>query len=336
MKSIKLLSALVLVAGLVLPAAGAAAQDKIKIILGNAASPPHPFYQAGLMWKEEVERLTDGRVEVDYLHSRQLGEDRQLIEGTMSGTIDATVFSTISLTVLAKKASFEALQLPFLISSYESLAEVLSSDAAQALLADLDDVNLVGVSLFEGGRRHFLTRDKPVRTIEDFRGVKTRVIGVPLHLEIWETAGAAPVGMNYGEIYTSLETGVIDGVEINVSSVESEKLWEPAKHFTFTGHYFWTGGIIYNKANFDALPEDIQAAILEAGRSIIVPQVMATRDAEAGQIEELKELGVQFYEFEELDEMRALMEPIIADRVAKNETVATFVEGVREIEAKHR
>lgn len=331
----KLLPAVLAAAGLALMGSGAGAQEKIKIVLGNAASPPHPFYKAGLMWKEEVERLTDGRVEVDYLHSRQLGEDRQLIEGVMSGTIDITVCSTISLTVLAKKASFEALQLPFLISSYDNLAEVLSSDAAQGLLDDLADVNLVGVSLFEGGLRHFLTRDKPVRTIADLQGVKTRVIGVPLHLETWEAAGTAPVGMNYGEIYTSLETGVIDGVEINVSSVISEKLWEPAKNFTFTGHYFWTGALIYNKDNFEGLPEDVQQAILQAGKSIIVPQVMETKASEAEGVEELKALGVKFYDFEELDKMREIMEPIIADRVAKNETVKAFVEGVREIEAKN-
>ena len=104
--------------------------QEIKIILGNAASPPHPFFQAGQMWKEEVEKLTNGKVQIEYLHSRQLGEDRQLIEDVMAGTIDATICSTISLTVLAKKVSYEALQLPFLISSYDSLAEVLSSDAA--------------------------------------------------------------------------------------------------------------------------------------------------------------------------------------------------------------
>lgn len=333
MNAAKVVTSLAFASTLLLQAAGAQAQE-ITIVLGNAASPPHPFYQAGRMWQEEVEKRTGGKVKVNYLHSRQLGEDRQLIEGVMSGTIDATICSTISLTVLAKKASFEALQLPFLISSYDSQAEILSSKAAQGLLDDLSDVGLKGISLFEGGLRHYLSRSAPVRTIADLKGLKTRVIGVPLHLEIWKAAGAAPVGMNYGEIYTSLQTGVIDGVEINVSSVESEKFWEPAKFFTFTGHYFWTGAIIYNKAKFDKLPPDVQKAMTEAGHDITVPQVMATKDAEAKQVADLKKLGVQFFEFEERDQMRKLMEPIIAERVAKNPTIAAFVKGVREIEAK--
>lgn len=333
MKSIAgLAAALATAAALAIAAPGADAQE-FKIILANAASPPHPFVQAGQMWKDEVERRSGGRVAVQYLHSRQLGEDRQVIEGTMAGTIDATVCSTISFTVMVGKTSFEALQLPFLISSYDTLAKVLTSDAAQALLDGLDTVGLKGLSLFEGGQRHYLSKKGPVRTIKDFTGLKTRVMNMPMHLAIWQAAGTSPIGMNYGEIYTLLETGVIDAVEINLSSLESEKFYEPAKHITFTGHYFWTGALIYNKEKFDNLPPDIQQIIIEAGRDIIVPQVMATKAAEARIAEMLKGEGVQFYDFEEKDRMRELMEPIIQERMASDPFIASFVETVRKIEA---
>lgn len=307
--------------------------QQIKIRLANAASPPHPFYKAGEMFKEGVEKGTGGKVEVQYLHSRQLGEDRQIVEGVMAGTIDATICSTITLTVLGKKTSFEALQLPFLISSYDNLAKVLTSPAAQALLEDLSTVGLKGLTLFEGGLRHFLSTKGPVTKVDDFKGLKIRVIGVPLHLAIWQAAGTSPVGMNYGEIYTSLQTRVIDGVEINVSSVESEKFWEPAKHFTYTGHYFWTGAIIYNKAKFDRLPADVQKVMIDVGRELIVPQVMATKNAEAEQVEMLKKKGVQFYQFAELPRMRELMKPLIEQRMAKDKNIAAFVEAVKAIEA---
>jgi C4-dicarboxylate-binding protein DctP len=284
------------------------------------------------MWKDEVERRSNGRVKVQYLHSRALGEDRQIIEGVMSGTIDATVCSTISMTVQAGKPVFEALQLPFLISSYETLAKVLTSDAAKAMLDDLQTAGIKGISLFEGGQRHFLSAKGPVRTLNDLKGQKTRVMNMPMHLAVWRAAGAAPVGMNYGEIYTSLQTRIIDAVEINVSSLESERFWEPAKHFSFTGHYFWTGMLIYNKAKFDRLPPDIQKIMVDAGQAIIVPQIEATKKAEAEQIEVLKKAGVQFYKFEEVDKLREALKPIIADRMAKDKAVANFVEAVMRIE----
>ena len=324
-----------LAAAAALLVAAPAQAEKIRFILGTAASPPHPFYQAGLMWKEEVEAKSDGRVEIQYMHSRQLGEERPLFEGVLSGTIDAMVGSSISLTVFAGKTAFEALQLPFLISSYDTLAQVLSSDGARELLADLDSAGLKGISLFEGGQRHYLSSKGPVRTMADLAGMKTRVMNMPMHLAIWEAAGAAPVGMNYGEIYTSLETGVIDGVEINVSSMESERFYEAAKHFTYTGHYFWVGMLIANKAKFDALPEDIQQIMLQAGRDIVVPQVMATKADEARIAKKLAEdEGVQFYQFEEMEKMREAMAPLIAERVASDPTIAAFVEAVRKIEGQ--
>jgi tripartite ATP-independent transporter DctP family solute receptor len=312
--------------------ASAADAQPIKIRLANAASPPHPFYKAGEMFKEGVEKGTGGKVEVQYLHSRQLGEDRQIVEGVMAGTIDATVCSTITMTVLGKKTSFEALQLPFLVSSYDNFAKVLTSPAAQALLEDLSTVGVKGLTFFEGGLRHFLSARGPVTKVDDFKGLKVRVIGVPLHLAIWQAAGTAPVAMNYGEIYTSLQTRVIDAVEINVSSVESEKFWEPAKHFTYTGHYFWPGAIIYNKAKFEALPADVQRVMIDVGRELTMPQVMATKNAEAEQVDMLKKKGVQFHQFTELPRMRELMKPLIEQRMARDKNVAAFVETVRKIE----
>ena len=334
MPSRRTLSKLLAAAAVVVMSMPSAWAQEYKILLGTAASPPHPFYEAGRMWKEEVEKRSGGRVAVQYLHSRQLGEERPLFEGVLSGTVDAMVGSSISLTVFAGKPSFEALQMPFLISSYDNQAKVLSSDAAKALLADLDSAGIKGLSLFEGGQRHYLSRKGPVRTMEELAGLKTRVMNMPMHLAIWEEAGAAPVGMNYGEIYTSLETGVIDGVEINVSSLESERFYEAAKHFTYTGHYFWPGMLIANKAKFDGFPEDIRQIMLEAGHDIIVPQVMATKESEAVIAKKLaEEEGVQFHQFEDMEKMRALMEPLIKKRVESDPGIAAFVEAVRQIEA---
>jgi C4-dicarboxylate-binding protein DctP len=237
------------------------------------------------------------------------------------------------LSVLAKKTAFEALQMPFLISSYDSLAKVLSSDAAMKLMDELSSASLKGISLFEGGQRNFLSAKGPVRTVEDLKGVKTRVMNMPLFLSIWRAAGAAPVGMDYGEVYTSLQTKVIDAVEINVSSLESERFWEPAKHFTYTGHYFFTGAIVYSKTKFDALPADIQKIMVDAGRAIIVPQVMQTKAEEQVVADKLKSMGVNFYQFGEIAKMRELMKPVIDDKMTKDPAIKAFVEAVRKIEA---
>lgn len=311
-----------------------ASAQTIRIRLANAANPPHPHVKAGEMWKALVEKKTGGKVEVQFFHSRQLGDDRQNLESTVAGTIDASLASTILIPLVVKKQSFDALQLPFLISSYDNLAKVFLSPAAQALLDDLDSAGLKGLSFAEGGLRHYLSARGQVAKLPDLKGLKTRIVPVPLHKAIWDATGASPIGMAYGEVYTSLQTKVIDAVEINVSSVVSENLWEPAKHFTMTGHYFWPAVLIYNKAKFDKLPADIQKAMIEAGREIIMPQVMGAKADEAQQVEQLKKRGVRFYEFADLPQMRGQMKPILDQWAAKDKNIAAFIAEVNKIEGR--
>src|SRR5690606_23327136 len=95
--------------------------------------------------------------------------------------------------------------------------------------------------LYEGGQRHFLSTDAPVDDMTGFKGLKTRVAPTELFLAVWNATGTNPTPMAYGEVYSGLETGTIDAVEINLTSVESEGLFEAAQNITLTGHYFWPG-----------------------------------------------------------------------------------------------
>lgn len=306
--------------------------SQTKIRLAHATAETHPFHKHALMFKEAVEKKTGGRVQVEIFSNRQLGDDRQILEATVAGTIDASLASSVLYSLVVKKPGFDALQLPFLLSSYENEAKLLTSPQAQALLDDLSSAGLKGLSIGEGGMRHFLSAKGPVTKAQDFKGLKTRIVPVPLHKAIWETAGASPVGIAYGEVYTSLQTHVIDAVEINASSVNGENLWEPAKHFTLTGHYFWPGVISYNKARFERLPVEVQKALVDAGREVIAPQVMFARDDEAQATEQLRKKGVNVYKFGDLAQIRTQMKPIIDQWAAKDKAINDLVGVARKLE----
>jgi len=125
---------------------------------------------------------------------------------------------------------------------------------------------------------------------------------------------------------------VIDAVEINASSVNGENLWEPAKHYTLTGHYFWPGVIAYNKARFDKLPADVQKALIEAGREVIVPQVMFAKKDEADATEQLRKKGVNVYKFADLAQIRKQTQPIVDQWAAKDKSIAGLVSVARNLE----
>jgi tripartite ATP-independent transporter DctP family solute receptor len=315
-------------------ASAAAWSQQIKIKLAHATATSHPFHTMAEMYKSAVEKKTGGKVEVQIFGNRQLGDDRQILEATVNGTIDASIASSVLYSLVVKKPGFDALQLPFLLTTYDNEAQVLSSPAIHALLDDLASAGLKGLSIGEGGLRHFLSAKGPTTKIADFKGLKTRIVPVPLHKAIWEATGASPVGIAYGEVYTSLQTKVIDAVEINVSSVEGENMWEPAKHLTLTGHYFWPGVLSYNKAKFDKLAPEVQKALVDAGREIVVPQVMAAKKDEEAQANVLRKKGVNFYKFAELAQIRTQMKPILDQWGAKDKHIAAIIEVANKVERK--
>lgn len=324
--------ALVTALGTVLAFGSGAGAADIQLKLAHGASDKHPFHKLAELYKEAVEKKTNGKVEVQLFPNRQLGGDIDVLKATRAGTIDSSIPSSVLFPWIVKAQAIDALQLPFLVSSYDNLAKMLVSEPAQKMLSSLDKIGLQGISIGEGGLRHFLSTKGAVKKLEDFNGLKTRIVPAALHKAMWEAVGANPTPVKYGEVYTALKTKLIDAVEINISSVESENLWESAKHLTKTGHYFWPGVLIHNKAKFDSLPKDVQTAMLEAGREIVQPQVEYTRDEEAKTAERLMAKGVQIYEFEDFPKMRAAMDPIINKWMASDPLISEYVAAAKKLE----
>ena len=307
-----------------------AADYTIKVAHG--ASTTHPLHKYVEFYKELVEKKTDGKVEIDIFGDRKLGGDKDVLLGVKAGTIDSGFVSSVLFALIIRKSSFDALQLPFVVSNYDNLNKMLLSEPAQKMLASLDDVGIKGLGLGEAGLRHFLSRLGAVTTMEGFSGLKTRIVPVPLHKAIWSALGANPVGIAYGEVYTTMATKGIDAVEFNASSVLAENLYKPAKHLSLTGHYFWPLVMIHNKAKFDELPEDIQKALEEAGREATTLHVQYVKEDEAKTLETLKENGVEVHQFEELDKVREKMVPIVDQWVERDPLIKEYVDLARKVE----
>lgn len=301
----------------------------INMRLAHAANEIHPGHIAAVEFKKALEELVPGATNLTIFPNRQLGEDRQNLESAVAGTNELCGCSGVLFPLVTGRTGLDAYQLPFLIQDYDHFSRVATSDVGQKLLDDLEPAGLVGLQTTDIGQRHFLCATKVVRTVPDFAGLKTRILPVPLHKAIWEAVGTAPVGLPYGEVYGALETGVIDAVEINVSSMLGENLWEVGKNFTLTGHYPWHNVIAINKAFFDGLPAEIQQALKQAGRDSIAPTLEYTKNQDLEGRAQLEERGVGIHELENLAEMQAKVEPIVAQWSENAPLVAEFVEQAR-------
>ena len=323
LKNTLLIGALAL--GLIAPAHAADYTFKF----GHAASSKHVTQRSLEYFAEKVKEKTGGKVEILAFGNRELGDDKQLVEGVQLGTIDGGLISSPTFPLVVGAAQFDALQLPFLFKSYDNLSETLTSPVGQKLLDSLEPEGMKGLGFSDAGKRNFLNRAAPVKTLAEFQGIKTRIVPIPLHKEIWELVGVNPVGMPYGEIYSGLETGIIDAAEMNNSSIRSESFYQVAKNVTLTGHYYWPHVLVMGGDKFDALPADLQAAIVEAGREMTPAAYEMTKEDDEAAAAFLKENGVTFVEFEDLPAMQERLAPLVDKWSAKDPLIKEIVEAAR-------
>jgi len=298
----------------------------VAIRLAHAANEIHPGHIAAVEFKKALDALVPGAFDVQIFPNRQLGTDKQNLESAIAGTNQMCGASGVLYPLVTGRPALDAFQLPFLIRDYDHFAQLAVSDTTAKILDDLSEAGLVGLQITDIGQRHFLSAKDPVRSLADFSGLKTRIVPVPLHKAIWEAVGVAPVGLPYGEVYGGLQTKVIDAVEINVSSMLGENLWEVGKNFTLTGHYPWHNVISVNKGFFDGLSAELQDAMKQAGRDSTAPTLAYTKKQDLDGRDELKAKGVEIFELEGLDEMRDKVAPLVASWSEKSPLITEFVQ----------
>jgi tripartite ATP-independent transporter DctP family solute receptor len=304
------------------------AQD-VTLKMGHGASSKHIFHAGLESFAAKVAEKTDGSVTIEVFGDRLLGDDKQLLEGLQIGLIDGALVSTATLPLVLNATAFDALQLPFVADSYQSVSDVLTSELGAELLATLDDSSIKGVGFVEAGLRHFLTSGDAVGMTSGFSGLKTRIVPIPLHKAVWEAIGVNPIGMAYGEIYSALETGTIDAVEINVSSIESESLYDAGKNLTLTGHYFWPGAVMLSAATWDRLNDAQKEAVEEAGRETTIEAYQRSANQESDTIKSLEGHGVTVTNLGDLDVMQGATSAVVQDWSKKDPLIGKIVDALK-------
>ncbi|MDW9500529.1 TRAP transporter substrate-binding protein [Sinorhizobium medicae] len=267
--------------------------SEFKLRLGHAVFETHPFHDAALRFKRLVEEKSKGSVEIDIYPARQLGTVAELMQGVRLGTVDMAI-SDVSANY-DSAPDLQAWQLPWLIRDYAHLADLVQTKEAVALADQLLKDGVLPLAYYEGGQHSFFSRNGPIKRDSDFAGLKVRTAPVRIQLEYWQQLGANPTPVDYGEIYSALETGVLDALGINITSVFSEKYYEVVKDATMTRHFFWPALLLVNEKTFSSLTPEYQQLIRDAAVQVSRDQILAVGEAESAIIEKLKSVGVRFH-----------------------------------------
>ncbi|MDZ4393456.1 TRAP transporter substrate-binding protein [Cypionkella sp.] len=293
--------------------------------MGHPVFEAHPIHDTAVRFKEAVERLSGGDITIQIFPARQLGDVKDLMEGVQFGTVDMTVNSTSAYSTIVPSA--DAFQIPGLIADYEGFVTMAKSPEAQAILDEFQAHNQVALGVYDGGQRHFMTMTKPVESLADMKGLKTRVAPNKMFVDAWTATGVNPTPMAYGEVYSALETGTLDAVEINLTSIESEKYYEIGKGVTLTGQYFWPSFLIVNKATFDSMTPEQQGFMRDAADEIVEPQIMAVKELDAKILKHLEELNIPVVTPSDAfkAELVTAFKPVVDQYVASDPLISSFV-----------
>ncbi len=263
----------------------------IKLKLATVTPPHHAYNEGAGEFARRIKEATGGAIDISVFPGGQLGKgERELLEGMQIGTIDLAVTATGPVSGFSQ--SMMVLDLPFLFRDYHHVDAVLDGPIGRKLLDDLEGARLKGLSFFENGFRNFTNSARPLLKPEDFRGLKFRTMENPVHLASVRELGAQAVPMSWGEVYTSLQTKVIDGQENPVAIIHGYKLNEVQQYLSLTGHFYSPAPLTMSLQRFKSLKPEWQELFIKTALEVAAYERKIIRDNEQKQIRNLKAWGM--------------------------------------------
>jgi tripartite ATP-independent transporter DctP family solute receptor len=266
---------------------------EIKLKYGTAFPADHPGTLRIKEAAEAIRKDTGGKVDLQVYPTSQLGSEPDMVSQTRAGAIDFMSTAGTNLQTLVPTAGINGVAFAF--KDYATVWAAMDGDVGAHVRAALAKVNLhVFEKCLDNGYRNITTATKAISTPEDLKGFKIRVPGIPLWISMFKALGASPTAIPFGELYSALQTKVVDGQENPLALIRSAKLYEVQKYCSLTGHT-WDGHFIFGNAKrFEALPKEVQASITKNLTAAALKQrediAKLNVDAQA----ELTKLGITF------------------------------------------
>lgn len=278
----------------------------IKIGNGNPAGEPSADTLDGFV-KEELEKRSDGQFKVQVYLNSQLGSETELLEQVKSGTLQIATPSAPSYLVPDLSVYF----LPYLFETQDELWKITDGPIGEGLTKQLEEkTNSKVLGWWSTGIRHIFSKDKEIRHVDDLKGMKIRVMEIPVLMDVFKGLGALPTPLPYSDVYGSLTTNVVDGADNDPSGYKNMKFYEVANNFSISNTLNYPKAVVINEDFYNSLPEDLQKVIDEVFAEAQEKQRALFMDVMDSDIEELKEKGVNVIEDVDIESFKNLAEPI--------------------------
>jgi tripartite ATP-independent transporter DctP family solute receptor len=305
----------------------AAAQQKFVFKASDVHPEGYPTVAAVEEMGRALETATNGRLSVQMYASMQLGGEKEAIEQAQVGAIALARVSVGTLGPVVNELN--VLNLPFLFRNTEHAEKVLDGPIGQELLDKVTNhptANLVGLCWMDAGARNMYDTKRPITDMADLKGLKIRVMGNPIFVDMMNDLGGNGVAMGYDQVFTALQTGVVDGAENNPPSFVFDNHYQVAKFYTLTEHLIVPEVLVFSKPIWNRLSKDDQALVLKLGRQAQMRERALWNEYQAKALDKMKEAGIQIVTITDKAPFQAAVKPVW------NKYAAQFTDTIKRIQ----
>ncbi|WP_282775326.1 TRAP transporter substrate-binding protein [Phaeodactylibacter xiamenensis] len=271
---------------------GCSQQDAVTAIkLAHGLDISHPVHKGMVYFAEQVAERSNGQMRIDIYPSGQLGSERQCLELLQIGSLGMTKVSAAVLENFAPR--MKVLGLPYLFRDDEHAWAVLNGPIGKGLLLEAQNYWLRGVCFYDAGSRSFYTKDRPINSPDDLDGLKVRVMNSQTAMQMVKALGGAPTPISFGELYTALQQGVVDGAENNPPSFYTSRHYEVCKYYSIDEHSTVPDVMLIGTNTWERLTAQEQTWLQEAADASVEYQRKVWAASEQEALDAVKAAGVQ-------------------------------------------
>jgi tripartite ATP-independent transporter DctP family solute receptor len=263
----------------------------IRIIkMGHGLGVTHPVHEAMVYMAERIAEKSEGRMIVKVYPNQQLGTERELVELLQIGSLGMTKVSSATLESFAPK--IQVLSMPYLFEDDEHRDRVLKGEIGKKLLLEGEKYWLRGLCYYDAGKRSFYSKNKPIESPEDLKGLKIRVLESNMAINMIRSFGGSPTPVSYGELYTALQQGIVDAAENNPPSLYTSRHYEVCKFYSINEHTAVPDVVIISTKVWNSLDEEEKKWIQEAADESATYQYKLWEASVEESLKELEKAGV--------------------------------------------
>lgn len=280
----------------------------------------------------KVSDATGGKVEIQIFPASQLGNVSEMTEQAQMGALDMCMNQPANISDMGIER-MGVLGLPYLFTSYEQRWNVLFGDIGDGLLEDItnSDIQLIGLGYYPDGARNFFTVDKkPIRKLEDVKGMKLRVQSFKVDNDMAIALGASPTPTSSSEMYSAIQSGIVDGAEQPVAAYYNSKFYEVSKYMTLDEHTYNTLVIVFSKSIWDTMEPQLQSVLTDSWKEAVTEAKPEILKAEKEYLTKIADAGVEIIELTDKEKWAAAMDTVYKDNAANLTDLVESIKAVKE------